>query len=165
MAIVLNNDNNKALRDLLHTVDTDKRLVIYYGVGEVVAKHILDQGRHDYSYNPLMELPRVCNGICELAIVDRDVFINICKNILLKKLDDKKMTSRLSKVNESTCLLGYLGVYDIYTDDVICKINSNFNLFRDAVNATLGYFGITVVQEDQIPDPVPVRSVSDLRIL
>ena len=154
MAIELNSGKTRNLVNLLHTPDNTKREIIYLGIAEVVAAYLIREYTEDNEtrWNEiLLNLPKVLNNICELAIVDRTMFFNICNNIVRQKMKYTGRYNLRERITNCTNVLDFLGISNIYNTYLLNTIDNNhLELYKSAMLATYEYF--EMVDEEVVPE-------------
>jgi len=120
----LKNKQLKQLSEILTQTDADKRIVVYYAVGHVIASHLTDENKTD----PIVKIKTMLNRVCELTIVDRTLITSITNNMY--KLLNQTGKDRLDSVMYAKTFEDVLLINKFVGDGHVAMINDHIQLFK-----------------------------------
>lgn len=136
MAIVLHTNKSNELRALINVLeeqDVTKRLVSYYGVGEVFINKfisLIPEGQNITASQ--LQLNKLIDECGELAILDRSLFTSIFNKIFqyhIKRLN----TDIIDNLTTAGDFYELVGIGQYYHKDDVTMINRNFEHYRHSI--------------------------------
>lgn len=124
----------KALKEVIHTTDSEKRVVVYHAVAEVVANELLGKSRMEQREIGV----RVIDYINEIAIIDTKLMQNILTTTVKYKMSKSENSNLRNDIHSFSSFNDVLGIGFYYSKATIESIDKNFQLYRSAMLAALG---------------------------
>jgi len=124
----------KILKEVMHTIDSEKRVVVYNAVAEVIANELLDESK----INQRKIGTKVIDYINEIVILDTTLMENILTNTIKYKMSKRKNINLQNEMYNYSSFNDVLGIGLYYSKSTIESIDKNFKLYKTALVAANG---------------------------
>lgn len=139
--LVLDNKKLNKIRKILEVSNSSIRTVVYFGIAEAVVNYILKR-KGVFTNSPALslEFDKYVDWFNEISIIDRDLFKNCLRkvyNLRTVLINFDAYSKRLEKIFVFNSILELSGITEAYSVDDVYEINKHFDVYREAVHATL----------------------------
>lgn len=123
----------KTLKEVIHTTDSEKRVVVYHAVAEVIANELLNMDRMERKNVS----KKIIDYINEICIIDTSLMNNILNTTINYKIAKRENSNLKNDLYSFTSFNDVLGIGFYYSKATIESIDNNFKLYKTAMLASL----------------------------